>query len=1010
FSGVQTTVDLRPGDIVSHRKAHVTLDAPQLQYGDPISARLGQRIQKVDGSYSANGPVGSSDRYLYNFALQVNRAGADASSVLSADPFLLQHAGVSPDSAARFGEVLQQARVPIVGALRDPRRTTENLSFIARLDDAPYDWNSAQTKPATVKALTAYGKLSRVQGVALSPTSTTGHAGENAQAIGMLQGLYSTYVKQIYLLDTRSAFTIGENRLTPYVRVPDGQVLVASDLPGSVGGVTDLAFGGNGALATTTRRWTWETGSSLQAYSGTAGKRPHRIKADADVRLDGLSQTGANDQLGSFDFASLADLAASRPSAFTRTLSAPQANGSEWNAFAALGDEWRVTPSFQLLYGVRVEGNAFNSAPAYNPAVERSFGLRTDYAPDTWAVSPRAGFTWLVHRVPTQIMETDLGRFTTGPTTYVRGGIGLFRSMLPASLLSNASTTTGLPGAAIRIVCVGDAVPTPDWNAYAVSESAIPSSCATGATGGFSDRAPPVALFDRAYTAPRSWRANLGVSSAFKSIVLGLDGTYSLNVNQPGVIDANFRAARQFTVEGEGRPVFVPATAVVPSTGRVSALAARIDSAFASVTDNVSDLQSRSRQITVSARPTFTFFDPGSIWSHLYASAAYTWSDVRAQQRGFDGSTFDDPARIEWARGDFDVRHSIVTALGMTGRGASFTMYARFSSGFPFTPMVGQDINGDGLANDRAFIVDPTTSKDMMLAAGLSKLLATAPSGVQSCLLRQIGHTATRNSCQGPWTSAMNARITLTGYLLHLPDQIAEISLNLTNPLGGLDQALHGSAHLHGWGTPTLVDPVLYSVRGFDPSSSAFRYQVNPRFGTTSATLNTVRAPFRLTLDVSMDLGRPLQAQLLERWLNQGRAGRPGDKLSSTDLVRRYTRMVPDPYNQIIREADSLLLSPSQVTRLRERQNTYQQKMAAHWEQLAHYLTDLPDVYMMREAYSRQEEMTDEAWGIAWRDLHEALPEILTPVQLTLLPDLAAELWADRESPKGIRVISLRGR
>ena len=68
---------------------------------------------------------------------------------------------------------------------------------------------------------------------------------------------------------------------------------------------------------------------------------------------------------------------------------------------------------------------------------------------------------------------------------------------------------------------------------------------------------------------------------------------------------------------------------------------------------------------------------------------------------------------------------------------------------------------------------------------------------------------------------------------------------------GGLDQLLHGSSGLHGWGSAPIVDGTLYTVRGFDPATQRFVYQVNPRFGSTNPTFNTLRTPFRMTLDHS---------------------------------------------------------------------------------------------------------------------------------------------------------------
>jgi len=140
------------------------------------------------------------------------------------------------------------------------------------------------------------------------------------------------------------------------------------------------------------------------------------------------------------------DLAANRATSFTRTLSSPARTGGEWNGFASIGDLWRVSPTFSLLYGARIEANAFTSAPAYNPAVEQAFGARTDHAPDTWHASPRLGFTW-VRRNPGNngaLSINRIGAFNLGPTSYLRGGIGEFRNLLAPSLLSGASVASRL--------------------------------------------------------------------------------------------------------------------------------------------------------------------------------------------------------------------------------------------------------------------------------------------------------------------------------------------------------------------------------------------------------------------------------------------------------------------------------------------------------------------------------------------------------------------------------------
>ncbi|HVB31859.1 MAG TPA: hypothetical protein VNE60_10075, partial [Gemmatimonadaceae bacterium] len=661
-------------------------------------------------------------------------------------------------------------------------------------------------------------------------------------------------------------------------------------------------------------------------------------------------------------------------------------------------DLWRVNQTLQVMYGARLEGNAFTDAPAYNPAVASAFGARTDHAPNSIHVSPRIGFTWIRSgQARNMMMVNSFGRFLGGPSGVLRGGFGEFRNMIAPSLLSAASVSTGLPGGVERLSCIGAAVPTPDWSAYDNNPAAIPQQCAGSAGSSFADAAPNVQLFDPAYTATRSWRGNLSWSSTWHKLTYSVEGIYSLNLNQPGTVDLNFTGAPRFVLPGEGRPMFTDPASIVPSTGLVSPVDARVTDAFGHVVSNRSDLRSVSKQATITLTP-----DLSAFLSRWYFSFGYTLSSIRAQQRGFDGSTFSNPNDRTWARGDLDARHQFVLQLGYGMKGVSLSLMGRLQSGTPFTPMIGSDVNGDGLANDRAFIFDPNTVADTGLANGLRRLEGSSAANVRGCLASQTGSAAGRNSCQGPWTTALNARLGLTGQLLHLGRRV-NVGINLANPLGGLDQLLHGSNNLHGWGTPAMPDAVLYTVRGYDPVSSQFRYQVNPRFGSTDPALNTVRAPFRLTLDVSIDIGRPIDEQQLDKWLNPGRDGHRGQKLTANDLKRRYERDVPDPYTSVLQQSDSLLLTRDQVDELRASQLKYRQRMDSLWTNLAQYLADLPDHYDAAQALKRASDATDAAWEITRLDVQKTFKGVLSPVQLQLLPGMASMLYNAKE-PLHIRM------
>lgn len=992
FSGGNEDVTLAPGQIFSTRRAHVTLNAPFLQANDPIASQTGGRFTSIGGSLGGDGAL-FDDRYVYNYGIDVSRRSNDVAWLQSARPDVLARAGVAADSVARLTSILGAAGLPLTTRGIPSSQVAQNVSFIGRFDHAPYNWDNFESARTTYGVL-AYAKLGSSDPIGLAPTATAGHGGQSTKQIGMLQALYSTYFHGNWLTDLSSAITVAHDRTTPYLSLPGGSVLVSStlaDTPDGVptAGVTSLQFGGNGALLSDQRRWTWETQSRTQFYA--RGRATHKVAMSGDVRLDGVRSSDIGNPYGTFTFQSLGDLAANQPASFTRTLSAPDEVGREWNAYAAIGDLWRVSPSFQLLYGARLEGNRFFDVPANNPAVASAFGVRTDQAPNTIHVSPRLGFTWVRgSRDRSGIRFSRIGQFSFNSTTYVRGGIGEFRSMLSPSLLAAASSQTGLADAARSLACIGSAVPTPDWAAYQTSLASLPSACTTSSsTPVFADAAPSVQLFDKSYAAPRSWRGNLAYSSSTHGWTWGVEGLVALNLDQPGRVDLNFDPTPRFTLAGEGRPVYVTSSSIVPSTGVTSGSAARLDGAFGHVIDNVSSLRSTSRQITFSLSP--------DLWgvSNWFVSGAYTLGSSRAIASGFDDATFGSPLAREWSRGDLDIRHQFLLQGGFVKKSIALTLFGRFQSGLPYTPMIAGDVNGDGFANDRAFIFDPATATDPGMATAMRSLIAGAPSGARSCLMRQLGEAAGRNSCEGPWTASLNAQLSYTGRIPRL-GRSSSISLSLTNPLGGLDQLLHGSDNLRGWGTPSTPDRVLYTPRGFDPATQRFTYEVNPRFGSTRGLANAPRVPFRVTLDISINLTRNIALQQMDRWLRPGRAGRPGKRLGVEDLKKRYARNVPDPYKGIMEESDSLLLTREQSDSLTAIDARYRAHMDTLWISLADYLAALPDQFDTKEALRQQEAAVDSAWEYTRLDVKRTLPPVLSPVQLRILPWPAKMLYESK--------------
>jgi hypothetical protein len=318
-------------------------------------------------------------------------------------------------------------------------------------------------------------------------------------------------------------------------------------------------------------------------------------------------------------------------------------------------------------------------------------------------------------------------------------------------------------------------VPTPDWNAY-TSFGSVPDRCADGSTGSvFSAGAPNVTLFGAGFAPSRSVRSNLSWSGPvlWNRFNASFDATYSLNTQQQSFVDRNFagaafRARQRRTIV----PVFVSPSSIVPVTGGIAAGDGRVVPQYLRVTEQLSDLRSRSGQFSVRLSP--MTFSTNFGWS-----ASYTYGNVREQFRGFQ-STAGDPFAVDWSRSGFDSRHQITYTLNWNAFDVvRIGWFGQFRSGTPLTPTIGGDVNGDGFANDRAFVFDPAAATDPLVASGMQALLQQGSRVARECLARQLGTLAARNSCQGPWVTSANLTIGFNPLKLRLPQRM-NLSLNVS--------------------------------------------------------------------------------------------------------------------------------------------------------------------------------------------------------------------------------------
>jgi hypothetical protein len=606
--------------------------------------------------------------------------------------------------------------------------------------------------------------------------------------------------------------------------------------------------------------------------------------------------------------------------------------------------------------------------------------------------SPRLGFSWTYGTNP------QIGGFEgaqRGSRGQFSGGIGQFQNLPNSQLIAGAVDQTGLPSAAQQLSCIGSAVPVANWLDYLTSTGTIPTECAGGTTA-FTSTVPNVQLFTPDYVPQRSWRGNLNwnapvLNNRFR---LSSGATYSLNLHQQSQIDLNFSRNARFILPAEGRPVFVNPSSIFPTTGAIVSRDARVTQGFAQVTDFLSDLRSRSAQLQFGIAP--IAFNSSFQWN-----VNYVWQKVTDMTRGFGGgNTAGDPYLTQWARSGGDWRHQITYNVGYTFHQAvSVTAFGRVQSGNPFTPMVSGDVNGDGYNNDRAFIYDPSKAADPTLAANMQNLLSNGPASVRDCLKKQLGTLAGRNSCEGPWTTSLSLRVALVSQALKIPDR-ATISLGIANPLTGIDALVHGSDNLHGWGAPAALDNQLLYVRGFDATTQQYKYDVNPRFGASRQASALNLAPMQLTLDVRFDVGPERERQDLFLRLRTGRGGK-GNKMGEQQLKQMYMRSYPNPFEQMLRQADSLKLSDDVSDSIAILNKSYGKAIDSVWTPVAKYLASLPEKFDLNEAYDKVSSAQNRSLDLSGV-YGPTAKSMLTAEQIRKLPPFIA-LFLDAQALRNIR-------
>jgi hypothetical protein len=276
----------------------------------------------------------------------------------------------------------------------------------------------------------------------------------------------------------------------------------------------------------------------------------------------------------------------------------------------------------------------------------------------------------------------------------------------------------------------------------------------------------------------------------------------------------------------------------------------------------------------------------------------------------------------------------------------------------------------------------------------MQSLLTSGSQTARDCLGEQRGHLAKRSSCEGPWTNNATLSIAFNPMKVRMP-QRATLSFQLSNPFGAADLLMHGESNLHGWGQSPFADPLLLYVRGFDPSSKTYKYEVNQRFGSTNPAFSAIRAPVTLIAMVRVDVGPTREKQSLIQMINRGRVTK-GTKLTEAQFKSMYgTGPVANPMSTILRVVDTLKLTGPQADSIATLNRWFTTRMDSIWAPLAKYYSELPDRFDEVEAYDRYRVAREASVDLLIK-IAPAVKAVIQPDQWRKLPSYAQSMLDPR--------------
>jgi hypothetical protein len=414
----------------------------------------------------------------------------------------------------------------------------------------------------------------------------------------------------------------------------------------------------------------------------------HHLRAGVDVNINNFSAQRQSDYLGQWRFNSLADFLNGIPRRLTQTVVLfPEeivASGQQKELAVFVQDRLKLSRSVTFTAGLRWEGQWNPQPPNPNPALRETTFIPNDLG--MW--QPRLGLAW------------DAGN---KGSTVLRLSAGLYASRTPATLFHRVFNNNDL-------VTKDYSFDERSGACRTAQGAAIPANCVFRGTGailtypniltavpalpsGINNRVQTRAFgFNPDFRNPRTMQT----SATFEQR-LGRNSSMSLGYVHNSAWSLQRRVDRNL-----GAPT------IDPTTGYPRFLAARPNPALGIFSVNESSAHSRYDALVIDVQHRFAH--------RFQLGGSYTVGnnkDDDSNERNFSRETTLNPFDLKAEEGPSkqDVRNNLtVNSVVDLTRGFTLGAILMTRSGFPYTAVAGDDIQGDGNPdNDRA-VIDGTVA------------------------------------------------------------------------------------------------------------------------------------------------------------------------------------------------------------------------------------------------------------------------------------------------------------